>query len=600
MLTYEKSFFSLNLLCRVHGSAAYKATIPSLLSCVLYMIFYSISIEHTEQGEKLISHPYAVGGVITSVAFVVVFRANYAYQRYWDGSGNIYQMMSKWMDAVTMMGAFHYQSEHYEKLKPPSFFRYPGINFQAQLSRKRNPDLIQSNGFKGSSLSGATADSNSNDQFATKNSYLRQDFSRCRKSSLRSINGHGYHMYDRSSSMNCRSSSSKNSSGSNASVSIHDEEDCNHNRLKCFDVDNSMPYPYRSNFNRPQFQIHSDDGISGPGQVDGGITCDGAPSLFMQELIHLASLLNAVALSTLRDEFETSHSPLDEYIPGKPWPSVDDSDVEKDLSLLARVKRVVLYWCWLDQSSKHREEYHASRPLLVIGGVSEGEVLALQRARGAEAKVNLCWFWLIEFIQREHMAGSTGAVAPPIISRVHQFLSDGGLGYNSARRISFIPFPFPHAQISLLSMVFLAVATPIMTLEYSDRDTWYIGIFLTFSIVEVLFGLHEVARELENPFKTIPNELPLCALQAQFNESLLVLTNGYHPDAFWNTKSYLISQSTENGDIDIAESKRKSQSGARSRQPKNVNFGEFVMWDAIHTVPIPENDIETGQNNKND
>jgi hypothetical protein len=67
--------------------------------------------------------------------------------------------------------------------------------------------------------------------------------------------------------------------------------------------------------------------------------------------------------------------------------------------------------------------------------------------------------WLQEFITREHLAGSTGKVAPPIVSQMYQFTSDGMIGYNHARKIAYIPFPFPHAQITaffiLVSMVYI-------------------------------------------------------------------------------------------------------------------------------------------------
>ena len=46
-------------------------------------------------------------------------------------------------------------------------------------------------------------------------------------------------------------------------------------------------------------------------------------------------------------------------------------------------------------------------------------------------------------------------------------------------------------------------------------------------------GLHEVARELENPFTNVPNDVPLNNFQAQFNESLMQVFAGYHPDAYW-------------------------------------------------------------------
>jgi hypothetical protein len=47
------------------------------------------------------------------------------------------------------------------------------------------------------------------------------------------------------------------------------------------------------------------------------------PPLFLQELAHLASLLMAVALSTLRNDIEGAESPLSVHVPGKPWPEVD-------------------------------------------------------------------------------------------------------------------------------------------------------------------------------------------------------------------------------------------------------------------------------------
>eukprot|EP00591_Stephanopyxis_turris_P017073 CAMPEP_0195535956 /NCGR_PEP_ID=MMETSP0794_2-20130614/45221_1 /TAXON_ID=515487 /ORGANISM="Stephanopyxis turris, Strain CCMP 815" /LENGTH=74 /DNA_ID=CAMNT_0040669235 /DNA_START=109 /DNA_END=333 /DNA_ORIENTATION=- len=46
-------------------------------------------------------------------------------------------------------------------------------------------------------------------------------------------------------------------------------------------------------------------------------------------------------------------------------------------------------------------------------------------------------------------------------------------------------------------------------------------------------GIHEVSRELENPFQNAPNDLPLTTFQAQFNEALISMYAGYHPDAFW-------------------------------------------------------------------
>lgn len=44
---------------------------------------------------------------------------------------------------------------------------------------------------------------------------------------------------------------------------------------------------------------------------------------------------------------------------------------------------------------------------------------------------------------------------------------------------------------------------------------------MNFLTVLCFLGLHEVARELENPFRNVPNDLPLLTYQAQFNEALV-------------------------------------------------------------------------------
>jgi hypothetical protein len=49
-----------------------------------------------------------------------------------------------------------------------------------------------------------------------------------------------------------------------------------------------------------------------------------------------------------------------------------------------------------------------------------------------------------------------------------------------------------------------------------------------------LSGIHEVARELENPFRNVPNEIPLVTMMAHFNEALITMYAGYHPDHYWD------------------------------------------------------------------
>lgn len=100
--------------------------------------------------------------------------------------------------------------------------------------------------------------------------------------------------------------------------------------------------------------------------------------------------------------------------------------------------------------------------------------------------------------------------------------------YNQARKIAYIPFPFPHAQITTLFVLIIVAFMPLLMLTFVHN--LILGLLLNLFTVLCFVGLHEVARELENPFQNVPNDLPLNNYQAQFNESLMIMFYGYHPD----------------------------------------------------------------------
>jgi len=262
---------------------------------------------------------------------------------------------------------------------------------------------------------------------------------------------------------------------------------------------------------------------------------DNQPPLLLQEGAHLISLLSAVALSTLRNDLEEADSPLISFTPGAPWPHVDPdaygADVRKGWSQSRSFRTVLSFLLGISRTPAARTLYNAARPFRVVGGVSDAEIEVLQAARGPYAKVALCTMWVEEFITREHMNGGMGAVGAPIISRLYQFISDGMLGYNQARKIAYIPFPFPHAQITSLFVLVVVALMPVLMITYIDNK--FFGFVVNLLTVMCFTGLHEVARELENPFQNVPNDIPLNNFQAQFNEGLMQMFAGYHPDAFW-------------------------------------------------------------------
>lgn len=489
MIEYYKGAYGLNLLFRWHGSAVYKTIVPGLISVLVYLIQKQYS-----RDDKL-DDPYAVGLLVSAISFLIIFRANSSYQRYWGACGDIHHFMSKTLDATVQTAAFHMQCSHYNSTRPPAIFDYPELHGQ-HLSRDENKCFDSS-------------EESIPIRRRRKSINIVQTRKKTRKNFTRRSDPQDNIVSKESGTGGTESSfispSSTNTRNCNASSTMHQDDT-------------------KTNINGPAFvEVRKNSN-------------ENTPSLFLQELAHLSSLYVAVAFSTLRTYEEGGQSPLDKYIPGAPWPASDPyhiSKTEKEftvfhLSLLEKIS----YWIGIERSQSMLTKLNAARPMLVVGGVSENEIIQLQKARGASAKTTLASYWLVEFITREHLAGSTGKVHPSIISRLHQFISDGSTHYNHARKTMFIPFPFPHAQISALFIVVIVVIVPSMMHQYANESS--LGISLTFLTVSCLVGLHEVGRELENPFINSSNDIPLCTLLAMYNESLVTMCSGFHPDAYWN------------------------------------------------------------------
>merc|ERR1712151_559627 len=107
--------------------------------------------------------------------------------------------------------------------------------------------------------------------------------------------------------------------------------------------------------------------------------------------------------------------------------------------------------------------------------------------------------------------------------------------YNNSRQVMYIPVAFPYEQLSTVIVLPLLVLIPLLMAKCTL--TYWVGAVLPFLVNTCLFGFSEVARELESPFLSVPNEIPLCTLLAMFNESLMSMCSGYHPDHYWRNFS---------------------------------------------------------------
>ena len=78
---------------------------------------------------------------------------------------------------------------------------------------------------------------------------------------------------------------------------------------------------------------------------------------------------------------------------------------------------------------------------------------------------------------------------------------------------------------------FTWILVPLLMNQYIT--SYWLGIVVSFASVMCLQSIDEVGKELENPFRNIPNELPVVTYQAEYNEALLTMYSGFHPDSFW-------------------------------------------------------------------
>jgi predicted membrane chloride channel (bestrophin family) len=524
MITYIGGSFGFNVLFRVHGSAVYKSLTPALLSSVVYLMLYRVVGFSYTESPPLFLNPYPITALVASYTFLLIFRANYSYNRWWEAYTAVYSMHSRWSDFAMDVASFHYQSHRYDAHRPPSFGAHPEV-------QSLSPNMAgAAAGPGGDSLSYELSRHHSNnstnrhrhatvedlieqiDALEEEERQRREDAGRggpppSLRSRFRSFrqrrNGKSLTKILERRRKESNRPQNRRTASSNSTVpnckSITSPVNRLHETIQFgdrFDKTTGKPYSIFTAVTRKHLR-------------DGGLDPDETPPLlFLEECAHLLSLMSAVAFSTLRNDLPNAESPLADFQPGLPWPHVDPDSYRGEYRKgWARSKyrwyTVVRYLLGASRTDKSRTLYNAARPFRVIGNVSDNEIVALQEARGPLAKVSLVSMWLQELVSRESIRGSTGPIAPPIISRLYQYISDGMAGYNQARKIASIPFPFPHAQITtLFTSLICILVIPVLMLTFVTSEP--VGFALNVATVMCFSGLHEVAREIENPFQVGP------------------------------------------------------------------------------------------------
>jgi len=400
--------------------------VPAIVSTIFYFLIYEIfDWEKIDEGSWFI-HPYPMSMVLVVFTFLLTFKTSFSYNRYWEACTAIHQMHSKWLDVGMSIAGFHLQSNTFDAVKPPacgSFFHNTSIVQKREYTNMiEKSDLFDTILKSGSQSTSKIIQSSPSSKKRQNQESIFQDRKSFARISLKNY-----------IPALCRKEDNKN-------------EDCN----------DKIPHLFIKSHKYCTNSIYE-----GKHKV---------PSLFLQESVHLLSLLSAVAFSTLRNDIDSTETHLTTWEPGSPWPSADpdNKDFITNLRLynLPHLFKIFNFMLGLSRSPAQRKLYNTCRPFMVLGGVSDSEITMLKIAHGPLAKTSLCTMWLQEFISRESIHGSLGQISPPIVSRLYQYTSDGMIGYNQARKISYIPFPFVHNQLTACYVLILLVFIPILMLSY--------------------------------------------------------------------------------------------------------------------------------------
>lgn len=122
----------------------------------------------------------------------------------------------------------------------------------------------------------------------------------------------------------------------------------------------------------------------------------------------------------------------------------------------------------------------------------------------------------------------TITVPPPIVSRFYQEVGNALMAYKYAYLNAWVPLPFCFAQLVAFYVVCMLITLPTFIVYQADLtddnsdNIWFTPIIAVCGVLAYC-GLDMTAAELEQPFGTDVNDLPVRDLQLRFLESITTI-----------------------------------------------------------------------------
>ncbi|CAE7241701.1 unnamed protein product [Symbiodinium sp. CCMP2456] len=148
------------------------------------------------------------------------------------------------------------------------------------------------------------------------------------------------------------------------------------------------------------------------------------------------------------------------------------------------------------------------------------DVTSLKALKKAECKVELVFHWIQSIVVCSIDCGIMSAPSP-ILTRAYSELASGMVKFHDCLKIARIAVPFPYSQATLMLLVIHWIVTPFVMVL--GTQTPAVSCVITFITVFILWSLHSIAIELENPFGADANDLDVHDMQHDMNNRLLLL-----------------------------------------------------------------------------
>lgn len=138
----------------------------------------------------------------------------------------------------------------------------------------------------------------------------------------------------------------------------------------------------------------------------------------------------------------------------------------------------------------------------------------------ASQKPEVVFQWIQNLIV-DNITTGVLSIPPPLLTRTFQDLGSAMIQYHDAMKYTEVPIPFPYIACSDILLLIHWVVTPIVISSWIPELVW--AALFTFVMVFVVWSLHFIAGELENPFGCDVNDLHMEEIQRGVNSSLILL-----------------------------------------------------------------------------